>query len=64
MYWWIVVYVVQELVERVEKTCAAVQGLITSVLMPAVWAICKASTRYTYKYKGERPVDWFRKGGG
>ena len=31
MYWWIVVYVVQELVERVEKTFAAVQGLNTLV---------------------------------
>ena len=31
MYWWIVVYVVQELVERVETTFAAVQGLNTLV---------------------------------
>lgn len=31
MYWWIVVYVIQELVERVEKTFAAVQGLNTLV---------------------------------
>ena len=31
MYWWIVVYVVQELVKRVEKTFAAVQGFNTLV---------------------------------
>jgi hypothetical protein len=31
MYWWIVVYIIQELVERVETTFVAVQGMNTLI---------------------------------